>query len=57
MANFSELSGMKQWGISVGAALLVSVALFFTYFKTQRDANAKAQAALAQHLGRNREKQ
>lgn len=46
MANFSELSGMKQWGISVGAVLLVSVALFFTYFKTQRDANTRAQAAL-----------
>jgi len=53
MANFSELSGMKQWGISVGAALLVSVALFFTYFKTQRDANAKAQAALDAKLKEN----
>src|SRR5215467_8911689 len=55
MANFSELSGMKQWGISVGAALLVSVALFFTYFKTQRDANAKAQAALDAKLKENAE--
>src|SRR5215475_12683472 len=53
MAKFSELSGMKQWGISVGAALLVSVALFFTYFKTQRDANAKAQAALDAKLKEN----
>ncbi|HEX6805196.1 MAG TPA: type 4a pilus biogenesis protein PilO [Terriglobales bacterium] len=46
MANLSELSGIKQWGLALGAALLVSVALFFTYFKTQRDANASAQAAL-----------
>src|SRR5262252_4842937 len=53
MANFSELSGMKQWGISVGLALLVSVALFFTYFKTQRNANANAQAALDAKLKEN----
>jgi type IV pilus assembly protein PilO len=53
MANLSELSGIKQWGISLGAALLISVALFFTYFKTQRDANAAAQAALDAKLREN----
>jgi len=53
MANFSELSGMKQWGISVGAVVLVSVVLFFTYFKTQRNANANAQAALDAKLKEN----
>ena len=44
--NFSELSGIKQWAIMLGGALLLSVALYFTYFKTQRDANASAKQAL-----------
>jgi type IV pilus assembly protein PilO len=46
MATFSEMSGIKQWGVTVGAAVLVSAALFFTYFKTQRQANETAQQAL-----------
>lgn len=46
MANFSELSGIKQWGLTLGGAALLSGALFFTYFKTQRQANAAAQQAL-----------
>jgi type IV pilus assembly protein PilO len=46
MANFSELSGIKQWGLTLGGAALVSGALFFTYFKTQRQANDTAQEAL-----------
>jgi type IV pilus assembly protein PilO len=53
MANLSELSGSKQWGLALGAALLVSTALFFTYFKSQRDANATAQKALADKLQEN----
>ena len=46
MANFSELSGIKQWGLTLGGAALISGALFFTYFKTQRQANDVAQQAL-----------
>ena len=46
MANFSELSGIKQWGLTLGGVALVSGALFFTYFKSQRQANDAAQEAL-----------
>jgi type IV pilus assembly protein PilO len=53
MANFSELSGAKQWGLTLGAAVLVSTALFFTYFKTQRAENVKAQKELTAKLQEN----
>jgi type IV pilus assembly protein PilO len=53
MANFSELSGVKQWGITLGATALVSTALFFTYFKTQRQANDAAEQALAAKVQEN----
>ena len=53
MANLSEISGAKQWGLALGAAVLVSTALFFTYFKTQRDANAMAQKELDAKLQEN----
>ena len=53
MANFSEISGIKQWVLTIGAAVLVSVALFFTYFKTQRQANDAAQDALTAKLQEN----
>lgn len=44
--NFSELSGIKQWGLMLGGAALLTVALYFTYFKKQRDNNTSAQQAL-----------
>jgi type IV pilus assembly protein PilO len=53
MANFGEISGVKQWGLALGGAVLVSAALFFTYFKTQRVANEAAQAALTAKLEEN----
>ena len=53
MANFSEISGIKQWGLVLGVAVLVSTALFFTYFKTQRTENATAQQALDSKLQEN----
>jgi type IV pilus assembly protein PilO len=53
--NFSEMSGIKQWALTVGGALLLSVALFFTYFKSQRETNATAQKALDAKLQENRE--
>ena len=51
--NFSELSGIKQWGLTLGAAVLLTVALYFTYFKGQRNANTSAQAALDAKLQEN----
>jgi type IV pilus assembly protein PilO len=53
MANFSEISGIKQWGLVLGGVVLVSTALFFTYFKSQREANATAQQALDAKLQEN----
>ena len=53
MANFSDLSGIKQWGLLVGGAALLNAALYFTYFKSQREANASAQQALTAKLDEN----
>ena len=43
MGNFSELSGLKQWAALVLGAALITAALHFTLFKSQREANAQAQ--------------
>src|SRR6266404_4886967 len=53
MANFSEISGSKQWGLVLGVAVLLSTALYFTYFKTQREANTTAQQGLDAKLQEN----
>jgi len=53
MANFSDLSGIKQWGLLLGGAVLLNGALYFTYFKSQREANAAAQVALTAKLDEN----
>ena len=53
MANLSEISGGKQWGLALGGAALVCAALYFTYFKTQRSANESAQAALTAKMDEN----
>ncbi len=55
MANFSEMPGIKQWAALLGGALVLSVALYFTLFKSQREANATAQAALETKLRENAE--
>jgi type IV pilus assembly protein PilO len=55
MANFNEISGIKQWAATVGVAVLVTVALYFTLFKSQRETNAAAQAALDTKLRENAE--
>jgi type IV pilus assembly protein PilO len=55
MANFSEISGLKQWGALVGGAVLLTVALYFTVFKSQREANAAAQTTLQAKLQENQE--
>src|SRR5215472_12740103 len=55
MANFDELSGVKQLGVLIGGAALVTAALYFTVFKSQRDANAAAQQKLEAKLKENAE--
>jgi len=53
--NFNDMSGMKQWGLVLAVAGLLSAALYFTYFKNQRDANESAQKSLDARLQENRE--
>jgi type IV pilus assembly protein PilO len=55
MANFSELSGVKQWAALVVGAALVTVALYFTVFKSQRASNDSAQQNLQSKLRENAE--
>ena len=55
MGNFSELSGLKQWAALVLGAALITAALYFTLFKSQRAANDQAQAALELKLRENAE--
>jgi len=55
MANFSELSGLKQWGIVIAGGALVTAALYFTVFKSQSESNAKAQHALEDKIRENNE--
>ena len=46
MANFNEMSGLKQWAALLAGAALITGALYFTVFKSQREANAVAQQNL-----------
>jgi type IV pilus assembly protein PilO len=55
MANFSEMSGLKQWAVLVVGAALISGALYFTLFKTQQEANVAAQRNLDAKLHENAE--
>ena len=55
MGNFGELSGLKQWAALVLGAALITAALHFTLFKSQRTANEQAQAALDLKLRENAE--
>jgi len=55
MANFDEISGLKQWGALLGVALLATAGLYFTVFKSQREANTTAQASLETKLRENAE--
>jgi type IV pilus assembly protein PilO len=43
MANFSDLSSVKQWGALLLGGAVLSAALYFTVFKNQREANEQAQ--------------
>ncbi|HLW86074.1 MAG TPA: type 4a pilus biogenesis protein PilO [Candidatus Sulfotelmatobacter sp.] len=55
MANFSELSGLKQWGAVIAGGAIVTAALFFTVFKSQSEKNTAAQHALDQKIAENNE--
>ena len=55
MGNFSELSGVKQWGILVLGAALLTAALYFTVFNGQLKANQAAQKQLDEKLRENAE--
>src|SRR5215470_13132056 len=55
MANFSELSGIKQWGVVILGGALVTAALYFTVFKSQNEKNAAAQHALEDKIRENNE--
>lgn len=57
MENFSELPSLKQWGALLAGGALVTAALYFTLFKSQRDANTQAQQALESKLRENAELQ
>ena len=46
MESFSEISGIKQWGMLLAGAAVITGALYFTMYKGQEDANAAAQATL-----------
>jgi type IV pilus assembly protein PilO len=55
MANFSELSGIKQWATVLLGGAIVTGALYFTLFKSQSDKNAAAQHALEDKIRENNE--
>ena len=55
MANFGELSGIKQWGVVILGGAVVSAALYFTVFKSQNEKNASAQHALEDKIRENNE--
>src|SRR4030095_17251042 len=55
MGHFSELSGVKQWGILVLGAALLTAVLYFTVFNSQQSANQAAQKQLDDKLRENAE--
>src|SRR5215471_15156777 len=55
MANFGELSGIKQWGVVILGGAVVSATQNFTVFKSQNEKNAAAQHALEDKIRENNE--
>jgi type IV pilus assembly protein PilO len=55
MGTFSELPGIKQWGVLLLGAMVLTAALYFTLFKSQRDSNTQAQQLLETKERENRE--
>lgn len=55
MENFSEMSGIKQWGAILLGAMVITVGLYFAVFKSRRDANNATQQKLDAKLQENRD--
>ena len=55
MANFSELSGIKQWGVVLLGGALITAALYFVVFKGQNEKNEAAKHALEEKIRENNE--
>jgi type IV pilus assembly protein PilO len=55
MATFGELSGLKQWAIVLGGAVLITAGMHYTLFKSQRDQNTAAQQQLEAKMRENAE--
>jgi type IV pilus assembly protein PilO len=53
--NFSELSGIKQWGVVLAGGAMLTAALYFTSFKSKSEQNAQAQHALEDKIRENNE--
>jgi type IV pilus assembly protein PilO len=53
--NFSELSGLKQWGALIAGSALLSAALYYTVFKSKSDQNAAAQHSVQEKVRENNE--
>jgi type IV pilus assembly protein PilO len=53
--NFSELSGLKQWGILLGGALILSGVMYYVVYKGQTDKNATAEHAVQDKVRENNE--
>jgi len=53
--NFSELSGIKQWGVVIAGGIVLTAALYFTVYKGQMEKNTVAQHALDDKVRENNE--
>src|SRR5580658_9769030 len=53
--NFTELSGLKQWGAVLAGGAIVTAALYFTVFKSMSDKNAAADHVLQDKVRENNE--
>jgi type IV pilus assembly protein PilO len=53
--NFSQLSGIKQWGVVILGGAVVTAALYFTMFKSQNEKNVAAEKALQTKVRENNE--
>ena len=53
MANLGEMTGEKQWLVAVGGVVLLTAAMYFTLFRSMRDANTTEQAALTNKVAEN----
>lgn len=53
--NFTQLSGIKQWGVVILGGALVTTALYFTMFKSQSEKNVAAEKTLQAKVRENNE--